>query len=603
MHPSNSPSASISHARAALAASLLLCALLAAVVVASFTFERSTWRTVIGDEATYIAASESLAFDGDLLFSPRDYQRFHRIWNQPPEGVILQSSDAGEHLYYAKPFYYPLFLAPFVRLAPHQGPFVANALLLVLAALLAWRALHRPLGGAAPLWVACYLFCSVAFVYVFWVHSDLFLACLSAIALALAWGPRAESLRGESAIWFAIGALLAIVTYSRPVYAVLFIPAYLAVPREARRRTLVALGAGVLLVVIASAGFYRLRVGEWTSYFGERHGFYSSTGFPGVDFPASEWRKVVGEIGSSSWSSWLATHKNRGAGWLPVSPRLVAWDLFYYLVGQNVGILPYFLPLILFPLLAPPGRERWTILGAVALGALGFVVLRSFNFYGGGASIANRYFLPLFPALWFFPRRRPRARPLTLAVAPLAVALVAAPFLWNLWARPRAFPLSPDGRYVYVTRAARVLLPFETTQSHLKPAGRDDVAIHGLWIKFLSPGARPDAKHQSLLLAPRAPIELLVGYPRPLEGVRLVISGPATARLAIHDAEASHRVGSDGSKSYELSLGQPRAVHPMWWTSHDFWLYRLDLEAIGSSSAIRVEPYPSGPPRVGRPQM
>jgi len=578
--------------RTALLTSLILCALLLATVIAAFTFDRSTWRTVIGDEATYIAASESLAFDGDLLFSREDYQRFHRIWNQPPQGLILQSADDGAHLYYGKPFYYPLFLAPFVRFSPLRGPFVANALLLVLAAILAWRALRRPLGEMAPLWVACYLFCSVAFVYVFWVHADLFMACLCAIALALAWGPHPVAKRNEIAMWLAIGALLAVVTYSRPVYVVLFVPALLALPRERRRRTLMALGVGALLVVVASAAFYRIKVGEWTSYFGERHGFYSSTGFPGVDFPASDWRKVVGEIGSSSWSSWLATHKDRGPGWLPVSPRLFAWDSVYYLVGQNVGILPYFLPLILFPLVAPRGRNRWAILGAVALGAVGFIVLRSFNFYGGGASIADRYFLPLFPALWFFPQRRVGARPLTLVIAPLAVAIFAAPFLWNVWARPRAFPLSPQGRYVYVTRTARTLLPFETTQSHLKPAGRDDVAINGLWIKFLSPGARPSADHKALLLDPATKVELLVGYPKSLSGVGLVVSPPTGTRLMINGESAKPIAESEDAVSYGVTLDGPRAVHPMWWTPEPFWLYRLDLKAAGSSKAVRVELYP-----------
>ncbi len=575
-----------------LLASLVLCTLLIAVIVAAFTFNRSTWRTVIGDEATYIAASESLAFDGDLLFSPRDYQRFHRIWNQPPEGLILQSSDDGAHLYYGKPFYYPLFLAPFVRLSPHQGPFVANALLLVLAALLAWRALRQRLGKMAPLWVACYLFCSVSFAYVFWVHSDLFMACLCAIALALAWGPRPARAPAEITMWLAIGALLAIVTYSRPVYVVLFLPALLALPREARRRTLLALVVGALLVVVGSATFYRLRVGEWTSYFGERHGFYSSTGFPGVDFPAHDWTKVVQEIGNSSWSSWLATHKARGGDWLPISPRLFAWDLFYYLAGQNVGILPYFLPLILFLLVAPPGKERWAIMAAVGVGVAGFIVLRSFNFYGGGASIANRYFLPLYPALWFFPRRRVRARPLTLAVAPLVVAALAAPFLWNLWSRPRAFPLSPQGTYVYVTKAARALLPFETTQSHLKPAGRDDVAMNGLWIKFLSLGARPDAEHKALLLAPAKSIELLVGYPKRLPGVRLVLPRSSSAHLAVNGKIVRPTAEGTGTVTYDVSFRHPRAVHPMWWTPKPFWLYRLDLKVTGAGQAVPVAPYP-----------
>src|SRR5262245_62634255 len=45
-----------------------------------------------------------------------------------------------------------------------------------------------------------------------------------------------------------------------------------------------------------------------------------------------------------------------------------------------------------------------------ALAAAGcFLLTRPFNFYGGGGAIANRYFLPLYPAFWFAAGRPARA--------------------------------------------------------------------------------------------------------------------------------------------------------------------------------------------------
>ncbi len=74
---------------------------------------------------------------------------------------------------YGKPSSYSLFIAPFIRLSPTRGAAVANALLLALAACVAARALHHRIGPTAPLWVAVWVFASVVFAYVFWVHSDL----------------------------------------------------------------------------------------------------------------------------------------------------------------------------------------------------------------------------------------------------------------------------------------------------------------------------------------------------------------------------------------------------------------------------------------------
>ena len=52
---------------------------------------------------------------------------------------------------------------------------------------------------------------------------------------------------------------------------------------------------------------------------------------------------------------------------------------------------------------------------------------------GGGGAIANRYFLPLYPAFWFLATQPGRPRRVG------AVFLLAAPFLWPLWTAPCAW--------------------------------------------------------------------------------------------------------------------------------------------------------------------
>ena len=454
--------------------------LLAATLAASATLDRRAWPSFVGDEATYLMQAQSLAWDFDLRYTPEDHDRFVAQWGRPPEGLILQSSDGGRTLVYGKPAAYPLFIAPFVRLSPTRGAAVANALLLALAAVLAARTLQRRIGDAAPLWVAAWVFASVAFAYVFWAHSDLFLMCLVAIALAFV------DAKGSLP---AAGALLGIVILSRPLYAGLLLPVALAVPPEGRKKA--ALGAAVLILVATLAGVATR--GTWTSYGGDRRSFYSYTGFPAGDTAAS-WEREIAERGTHSW----VKEETFQMGF---DPRQAGWNLGYYLVGRHVGILPYFLPLVLGFLAYRRGEGRWALVLAVLLAAASLFWLRPFNFYGGGGSMANRYFLPLYPALWFLAARP--VRPVRGALAAVAVTVLAAPFLLPLWSAPRAFPLASEGGYRYVGDFARRWLPFETTQSHLKPSGHEDLLHNRLWVKLLTPSLRPEGGR--LLLAPGQP--------------------------------------------------------------------------------------------------
>jgi hypothetical protein len=562
----------------------VLGALLAALVGGAAAFDRSTWPTVVGDEATYLMQAESLAWDLDLAYSREDFERFVRHWGQSPEGLILQKGRGSSELVYGKPFFYAAWAAPFVRASPTRGPFVANAVLLALAALAAARALRPALGRSAPPWVAVCLFASVAFAHVFWAHIDLFLACCTALGLALVFGPEPAIPPRRSARWLAAGVLLAIVAFSRPLYLTLFLPAALAAlapgapgpepaapgpaGRAPRLRRLALLAAGALLLVVAAAGVHEALAGSWTSYGAERRSFNRAVGFPGVDLPAGAWDEMIEELGNASWLERPAL-----AGPAAASPRLWAWNGLYYLAGRSVGVLPYFLPAALALLGRPRGAARWGLLAAVALTAAGFLLVRPFNFFGGGGALANRYFLPVYPALWFAVTRAPRLPWLALVPA------VAAPFLWPLWTAPRAYPIDERGVYRHVSAAAREWLPFETTQNHLKPAGPvPEVEHRGLWVKLLDPALSIGGDGSVLFLDGAGPASLLVGRDRPVSAVALEIDAAALPLEIGGGRVAGEGAGRAGWRRLHLELDRPRAVHPMWWTGEDFYLYRLTLD-------------------------
>lgn len=560
----------------------LLGTLLGALLVGTATFDRSAWPSLVGDEATYLMQAESLAWDRDLVYSRTDFDRFVEHWGGPPEGLILQKGRDSSALVYGKPFYFAAWTAPFVRASPTRGPFVANALLLALAATVAAGALRRHLGSAAPLWVAVFVFASVLFAHAFWAHSDLFLACCTALGLALAFGSPRESREGggnprrrlaAGARWLAAGGLLAMVAYSRPLYAPLFLPVVLAAlrlpraPASHRVIALFGLAAGALAVVLVTLAVHQSLAGTWTSYGAERRSFNSAVGFPEVDLDPGAWDEMIREWGNASWL------KRRDLAGISLgSPGLWAWNGLYFLTGRWVGVLPYFLPLVLGLLGRPRGTPRWALAAAVALTVVGLFLLRPFNFYGGGASLGNRYFLPVYPALWFL-----ATRPVRLP-AVLAVALVAAPFLWPLWTAPRAYPLDPSGVFRYASATAQRILPFETTQHHLKPGGpQPDVNHRGLWIKPLSPAVSVASGPDVLHLEGEGVGRLLVGRGRPLDTLVLEI-GAGALPLEVSGARVvSEGPGAPGWARLRLELDGPRAVHPMWWTAEDFFLYRLVL--------------------------
>jgi hypothetical protein len=536
----------------------------------------------VGDEATYLMQAESLAWDLDFAYTRADYDRFVAHWGGKPEGLILQSSDGGARLTYGKPLFYSLYIAPWLRLSPTRGASVANALLLALAAVVAALVLRQALGAGAPLWVAAFVYASVAFAYVPWAHADLFLMALAALGLALAYAgappqrgrllelyadQASEPPRRFAARWAAVGALLAVVALSRPFYAFLLLPAALAVPARRRAVGLGALTAGAAgLALVAVTGNLAVH-GSWTSYGGERLGFYSFTGFPAVDFPEGGWAEEVRRRGGPG--SWVAEGRM-----LPYhfEPQVTAWNLAYFLVGRHVGVLPYFLPLVLGLVGYRAGGHRWTLLLAVAATVACFLYVRPFNFYGGGAALANRYFLPLYPAFWLLVNR-PRG-----GGWPLATAALAAPFLWPLWSAPFAYPYTPEGAYRTVGETARRWLPYETTQDHLKPSGHEDLVHHGLWVKLLGPEAEPAAGGAWFSAARGATVELLLGSARPLDRLELEFAPQGPARIGL----AGGRLGDTtllpaGGTAFEIGLGSPSARHRMWWSEEPWCLYRLRI--------------------------
>lgn len=559
---------------------LLVCLLATALTGAVF-YDRAGWPGRLAGESTYLMQATSLALDYDLAYTRADFDRMLLADLSNPTDLSLVSGTGGKRITFDRPFPYALYLAPFVKLWPRQGFAIANALLLAMVSVFAARTLERSAGPWGPLWVAVLVFASVLFAYVFLATGDLFLFAVTLLAFCLiargadaeeteagrtpgALTPAAPTSGDLSRRWLAVGALLAIPAATAPLYLVLALAAFFAVPGLHRGGCRAALGAGFLASFLlqalagwwAGGGLYLLGADSFR--------FTPETGFPLVDFTAGEWRSTVRRLSAFHWDG--APRFSWG-----LDPRLWWWDGVYLLAGRSIGLLPYFAPWILLACGSLAGFRRPIALAAAAW-AVGLVILQPFNLYGGEGAVANRLFLPVYGALWMLAATANRRMPFAAAAS---VAL-AAPFLWPLWTSPWSHPIDGDRGYRHVAPAARQL-PLETSQRWLP--GSAAAEHNGLMVKFLSDNAWAETRRGRLAIEGDRPVELMIGSLLELDVLRFDFGKAAPSAIAFAGGEVGERVlAPGGGISFRvLPQGWVRR-HPMWWTPQPQWLYLLTLQ-------------------------
>ena len=234
---------------------------------------------------------------------------------------------------------------------------------------------------------------------------------------------------------------------ARPFYGTLLLPAALAVPAARRGFGVAALVAGAVARRPRLRPHQPGRGGRLDPLLRQRQSFDAASGFPEVDLPA---RRAGNSIAPAGQPLLAAV----GHGRTPARRRGTSSTSSCRAGRRDPPLLPA------APAGArrlPPGRGAGDADPRRAARPSCFLLTRPFNFYGGGGALANRYFLPVYPAFWFAAGRPARASWAVLAAA------LAAPFLLALWRQPRAFLLDPERRLSLRLRAAQRLLPYETT--------------------------------------------------------------------------------------------------------------------------------------------
>ena len=429
--------------RAALAAIVLPIAAAACLPV-----ERGL--AIKGDEATYIAMAMSVAYDGDLKFGPQDLHRFQRLYGTGPEGIFLQQGydlhlevapgwppvrvsrtrrPSREGLAFGKAFAYPVVAAPFIRLAGLRGLLLLNLLLLSAVVWMGWTFAATRLGvAAAGVLTVAFVAASIVSLYTVWRTPEIFNFALVFAAYFLWLYKEVASPPELQGRWLAhpvtdyiAAGLLGVATFSKPPNALLVGP--LIVMLLLRRRWPRWAGVGATFLLFSAGAFVlnALVSGELNYQGGDRRTFYGR-------FPYSDATATFDSMGSV-----MATEHSDAQSLL--SPP-VFWPLFehnagYYFVGRHAGLIPYFLPgiVILAAWLARPRTwTRWQILSALALGGsvLALLALAPYSWNGAGGPPGNRYFLSLYPVLFFL---LPPGAPRWLGGVAMAGLIVTAPLL------------------------------------------------------------------------------------------------------------------------------------------------------------------------------
>ena len=401
-----------------------------------------------GDEATYVAMALSLAYDGDLTYRAEDLHRFERLYGAGPEGVFLKQAyawrihrsadwpflrivktpiDEGEALAFGKPFAHALVAAPFVRLAGLRGLLLLNFLLFGMVILMGWRFASVRIGSpAGALLAAAFGIASVAAVYMFWLTSEIFNFALVFAGYFLWLHPTrgtAEDGTARVLVWtdVAAAALLGLATYSKPPNALLICPLVLTLwSRRLWRRSLMVCAVFLLF----SAGTFAVNAlitGEVNYQGGNRRTFHGR--FPFSD-PSARFDRIGEQMMTvdSDAESLLAPH---------VMFPLLRHNLVYFFIGRHAGLVPYYFPGVVILALWLTKPRQWTgcqlwCASTLALSILIMLVLTPYSWNGGGGPPGNRYFLSLYPVLFFL---LPDRRTHWLAVVSWVGVVVIAPLL------------------------------------------------------------------------------------------------------------------------------------------------------------------------------
>jgi hypothetical protein len=533
------------------------------------------------DEPAYFLMSLSLARDGDLRCEPRDLARlFHEFPYAPVRNLIVMSDDGWRTVYFGKPFLYSLLAAPFARLFGAHGMVAFNMLLLLAMVWMATRYLaRRNPEGRAALFAAGFFLLSPAFVYAFWLHPEVLMMAAVTTSLFLAWnrGPEETS----PLLGLASGVALAAAAYHKPILALLGLAPLAGWLKLRRLRPAAAWCLGFVAASLVLAGLALLWTGHPTAYLGiERAGVTveSPERLPLVPVPATVEPE---DAPANSWA-WIFRVPE-------LRPRQLAEDVWYFLVGRHVGLVPYYplaaLSLLFFLLFSRRERGWWLLLSLGGV-ALFYFLWIPFNWWGGGGFVGNRYFAVACPAFLFLVERLGPGW--TLASGWAAGGLMLGPLLFTPFGAPVPQPTLQSHTRGFPFR----LFPLELSLLGKVPGYQGQV-VGGSWFVGRKDQYRPHGS--TLWVVGGTDAELWWATSEPLGEEVLRVTTPALPnRVEVTLADLHREVvfGPAGSPRRQLELPPPEPSAVRWRDGGRVYFYRLQVHTK-QGEEVPVDPQDS----------
>jgi len=433
------------------------------------------------DEATYVMMALSVAYDHDLTYERTDLDRYDGLYRWGPDGVFLKRGKQlrlrtggsfpfvhlsrtpdprADRLYFGKAFIYALAAAPFVRLLGLNGILVFHVLLAALVCVCGYAflaSLSDPL--AALLYTLAFVAAACVPVYLVFLTPEMFHFALVFVAYFLwlykevAVDPGALGGRWTDIV---AALLLGIATYSKPTHGFLVAPIVL----WAFWRRAFANGFAIGIASVMMAGVLFATNAAITGEF---------------NYQGGDRRECVGQFpfDGSPQNPWYSTHclemstneSDVAEGIFTDFRNRFSHNVEYFLVGRHFGLVPYFFPgalSILLWIVSPERLRPWRLLTflAVAASVVTLLIFAPFSWSGGGGPSGNRYFMSLYPALFFL------TPPLRSAVPGLIAWLGGALFTAKMLVDPFHAAKHPND---ITARGFARRLPVEVTMANDLP--------------------------------------------------------------------------------------------------------------------------------------
>jgi hypothetical protein len=476
---------------------------------------------------------------------------------------------------------YSWIIKPLAALGAVRAAILLNVGILALASISAARVLQKRWGSSAPVAVTIFAFGSVVFARALVAEPQIFF--LSSVVLAFVLMSHAERpqahdtpemyyepniFRRVAPRWFVAGVLLAIPVAHDPIYLCLFLPALLSTPRSRQKLASISLAAGAIILLalmLAAGGFDGAERGSAL----DRQSRSAGSAEQPEDGDTTQ------ELAKKSFGRWRQPLE--GLLKLP-DWGLMAWNGLYFLVGRNLGIVPYCLPILLILSGWGTSRREAALVGSVALASALALWLYPSSFSGGTGGLGNGRFLPLYGALWLLPTRRPRAGGI------VTVAVMAGLFVWPLWVSPEGATHRLMGTARYASKMPFRFLPYEASQRNLPHFG----ALHrqGLLVHSLNPAIEYSSEGDRLVLAGGEWGELAIASQTELYSVFLDFDKNASTELFVGGGElANTLLRPNGRVAFQVGVEESHLTYPNARTGQAQFHYRLRVKMEISEKA------------------